>query len=230
MEAFKRVYSNAKTEEQQKTIAQPWLWENFDAENHSIWLATYKFPEDLKMVFMASNLVAGMFQRLDRLHKHAFSSVCINGHNGDLQISGIWIFKGHKVAFEVSLLHYSFSRFHVIFVTVAICWKDAINWRHAKAEATAVHSASQGRFLTCRNKSCWRHCWLDQCPTPPCQETTLRIVFVFSSTKTGTWTHLPTHSPSLTMWRTGNSSINTWCRMECLMGGNVLMPRTSSEG
>jgi len=48
MDEFKKVYSNNDT----KTVALPWFWKNFDAENYSIWYGEYKYPEELKLVFI----------------------------------------------------------------------------------------------------------------------------------------------------------------------------------
>jgi elongation factor 1-gamma len=43
-----------------------------------------------------------MFQRLDKLAKHAFASACLWGEKGNLAISAVWVHKGHKLAFEAS--------------------------------------------------------------------------------------------------------------------------------
>jgi len=97
MDAFKRVYSNEDT----ATKAIPYFWENFDPENYSIWYCEYKFSDELKAVFMSCNLITGMFQRLERLKKHAFGSVCLFGTDNNSSISGIWIWRGNKLAFEL---------------------------------------------------------------------------------------------------------------------------------
>ncbi|MRB67529.1 hypothetical protein GH825_29520, partial [Bacillus thuringiensis] len=47
-------------------------------------------------------LISGMFQRLDRMRKHAFGSAIVFGENNNSTISGIWIWKGHDLAFELS--------------------------------------------------------------------------------------------------------------------------------
>ena len=98
LDQFKRVYSNEDTE--QKAI--PFLWENFDKEGWSLWRADYNFNDDLKRSFMAANLIGGMFQRLDKLHKYAFASVLIFGEDYKLTISGVWLLRGQKLAFDVS--------------------------------------------------------------------------------------------------------------------------------
>jgi len=98
MDEFKKVYSNNDT----KTIALPYFWKNFDKENYSIWFAEYKYPDELKLVFMSCNLVTGMFQRLDRMRKHAFGSVIVFGQDNASTLSGIWFWRGKDLAFELS--------------------------------------------------------------------------------------------------------------------------------
>ena len=56
IDEFKRVYSNSDT----KTVALPHLWNKFDKEHYSIWFAEYKYPEELKLVFMSCNLITGL--------------------------------------------------------------------------------------------------------------------------------------------------------------------------
>lgn len=97
LDQFKKVYSNEDTQ----TKAIPFFWENFDKEGWSIWHATYNYNDDLKRIFMSSNLVSGMFQRLDKLRKYAFASVLILGEDNNNTILGIWVLRGQKLAFEV---------------------------------------------------------------------------------------------------------------------------------
>ena len=97
LDAFKRVYSNEDTE----TKAVPHLWENFDPEGWSIWKADYNYNSELKFIFMTSNLVSGMFQRLEKLNKYAFASVLILGEDNNNSIEAIWIMRGQKLAFDV---------------------------------------------------------------------------------------------------------------------------------
>jgi elongation factor 1-gamma len=98
MDDFKKVYSNEDT----ATKAIPWFWEHFDKENYSIWHCEYKFPEELTLVFMSCNLITGMFQRLDKMRKNAFGSMCVFGTDNKSTISGIWIWRGHELAFKLS--------------------------------------------------------------------------------------------------------------------------------
>ncbi|CAH0400289.1 unnamed protein product [Chilo suppressalis] len=97
MDDFKRFYSN---EEEAKSI--PYFWEKFDPEHYSIWYAEYKYPEELAKVFMSCNLITGMFQRLDKMRKQAFASVCLFGSDNDSTISGVWVWRGQDLAFTLS--------------------------------------------------------------------------------------------------------------------------------
>jgi elongation factor 1-gamma len=98
MDNWKRVYSNEDT----ATKAIPWFWENFDPEHYSIWYGEYKYPTELAKVFMSCNLITGMFQRLDKMRKHAFGSVCLFGEDNNSTISGVWVWRGHELAFPLS--------------------------------------------------------------------------------------------------------------------------------
>ena len=95
------MYSNEDIE----TKAIPYFWENFDKEGWSLWRAEYNYNADLKMSFMAANLIGGMFQRLEKLHKYGFGSVLIFGEDYKLSISGVWIMRGQQLAFDVRPLH-----------------------------------------------------------------------------------------------------------------------------
>jgi len=98
LDEFKRVYSN----EDIKTKAIPYFWENFDKENFSIWMCEYQYPEDLGMTFQSENLITGMYQRLDKLNKNAFASVGLFGKSRNSQIQGIWVWRGSELAFKLS--------------------------------------------------------------------------------------------------------------------------------
>ena len=97
MDDFKRFYSN---NDEDKSV--PYFWEKFDKENFSIWRCDYKYNDELTMVFMSCNLMGGMFQRLEKLRKNAFASMALFGENNNSTISGIWVWKGHDLAFELS--------------------------------------------------------------------------------------------------------------------------------
>lgn len=45
-----------------------------------------------------------MFQRLDKMRKQAFGSVCVFGENNNSSISGVFVWRGQGLAFEVSVV------------------------------------------------------------------------------------------------------------------------------
>lgn len=49
------------------------------------------------------SIFSGMYQRLDKMRKQAFASVCLFGTEGDSTISGVWVWRGHDLAFEVNI-------------------------------------------------------------------------------------------------------------------------------
>lgn len=97
MDEWKRFYSNNEEDDSIK-----WFWEHLDSENYSIWRCDYKYQDELTMVFMSCNLIGGMFQRLEKMKKNAFASVALFGENNNSSISGIWIWRGQDLAFDLS--------------------------------------------------------------------------------------------------------------------------------
>jgi len=97
LEEWKRFYSNNEEDDSIK-----WFWEHFDPAHYSIWRCDYKYPDELTMVFMSCNLMGGMFQRLEKFKKNAFASCALFGENNNSTISGIWVWRGHDLAFELS--------------------------------------------------------------------------------------------------------------------------------
>ncbi|XP_071963817.1 elongation factor 1-gamma-like [Antedon mediterranea] len=94
---WKKMFSNNDA-----SVYMRWFWENAEFEGYSIWHGDYDYNSELKMTFMASNLVTGMFQRVDKLAKNAFASVCVTGENNNCQISGVWMFRGQELAFNLN--------------------------------------------------------------------------------------------------------------------------------
>jgi len=52
--------------------------------------------------YIACDCDLGMFQRLDRMRKHAFGSMIVFGENNNNSIGGLWMWRGHELAFTVS--------------------------------------------------------------------------------------------------------------------------------
>jgi elongation factor 1-gamma len=47
-----------------------------------------------------------MFQRIEKLRKNAFASMCVWGEDGNNTIAGVWFWKGQELVFPVSLFHH----------------------------------------------------------------------------------------------------------------------------
>merc|ERR1711983_219897 len=97
LEDWKRFYSN---NDEDKSCE--YFWSKFDPSCYSIWRGDYRYNKELSQIFMSCNLMGGMFQRLEKLKKNAFASAMLFGENNNSTISGIWVWKGHELAFELS--------------------------------------------------------------------------------------------------------------------------------
>lgn len=98
MDAWKRCYSNNDT----VPTAMDYFWKHFDKENYSIWHGKYKYGHEVPLTFMASNLIRGMYQRLDKMRKNSMGSMCVfNDKKPDIEISGVFMWKGQGLAFEL---------------------------------------------------------------------------------------------------------------------------------
>jgi len=92
LEDWKRAYSNKETRGAGGAIE--WFYQNFDKEGFSVWRVDYKYPEELTLVFMSSNLITGFFNRLEASRKYLFGSVGVLGENNKSVISGTFILRG----------------------------------------------------------------------------------------------------------------------------------------
>lgn len=57
LDDWKRKYSNEDT----RSVALPWFWENYKPDEYSLWRLDYKYNEELTLIFMTSNLI-GKFE------------------------------------------------------------------------------------------------------------------------------------------------------------------------
>jgi elongation factor 1-gamma len=94
---WKKMYSNNPA-----ATAMEYFFENFDAENNSVWFCDYSYASELSLLFMTANLVEGMFQRLDRMRKYSFGCMKVLGENRNNTIKGVWIWRGKGLAFDQS--------------------------------------------------------------------------------------------------------------------------------
>jgi len=95
---WKRTYSNQEI----RPAALPWLWEHFDYEGYSFWIAEKKDCSEYTKNLLAVNLLGGWMQRLDKLRKYGFGSLLVFGDEPKLEILCVWLFRGLEVPKEMS--------------------------------------------------------------------------------------------------------------------------------
>ncbi|PGH06648.1 elongation factor 1-gamma [Blastomyces parvus] len=94
LDDWKRKYSNEDT----RSVAMPWFWEHYKPEEYSLWKMEYKYPKELKLTFMSSNLVGGFFTRLEASRKWVFGAASIYGTSYDNVIIGAFVIRGQDAA------------------------------------------------------------------------------------------------------------------------------------
>ncbi|KAF3388103.1 Elongation factor 1-gamma 2 [Talaromyces pinophilus] len=100
LDEWKRQYSNNDT----RPVAMPWFWQNYKPEEYSLWLVDYKYNDELKLTFMANNLIGGFFARLEGSRKYLFGAASVYGENYNCLIRGAFLVRGqeHIPAFDVA--------------------------------------------------------------------------------------------------------------------------------
>lgn len=100
LDEWKRKYSNEDT----RPVALPWFWENYNAEEWSIWKVDYKYNDELTLTFMSNNLVGGFFNRLSASTKYVFGCLVVYGENNNNGITGAIMVRGqdYAPAFDVA--------------------------------------------------------------------------------------------------------------------------------
>ena len=100
LDDWKRKYSNDETRED----ALPWFWQNFKADEYSLWKVDYKYNEELKLTFMATNLIGGFHARLEASRKYLFGAQAVYGANYACVIKGVFMVRGQEAipAFDVA--------------------------------------------------------------------------------------------------------------------------------
>ncbi|KAK0512596.1 hypothetical protein JMJ35_004613 [Cladonia borealis] len=107
LDDWKRKYSNEETRE----VALPWFWENYNAEEYSLWKCDYKYNDELTQVFMTANLIGGFFTRLEASRKYIFGAASVYGEKNNSIIKGAFVVRGQEAepAFDVAPDYESFE-------------------------------------------------------------------------------------------------------------------------
>ncbi|OOF90318.1 hypothetical protein ASPCADRAFT_212071 [Aspergillus carbonarius ITEM 5010] len=100
LDDLKREYSNEDT----RPVALPWFWKNYNPEEYSLWSVNYKYNDELKLTFMANNLIGGFHARLEASRKYLFGAQSVYGANYACVIQGVFLVRGQEFApaFEVA--------------------------------------------------------------------------------------------------------------------------------
>ncbi|KAE8353549.1 hypothetical protein BDV28DRAFT_132948 [Aspergillus coremiiformis] len=100
LDDLKRTYSNEDT----RPVALPWFWENINTDEYSLWKVDYLYDSELKLTFMANNLIGGFHARLEASRKYLFGAQSVYGTNYNCVIRGVFLVRGqeYKPAFDVA--------------------------------------------------------------------------------------------------------------------------------
>lgn len=98
LDEWKKLYANSKD----KASTLPWFWEHFDPEGYSIWIFKYnKLPGDCQVLYRTNNLLNGFLQRMEEFRKYSFGYLGIYGAEPELDISGLFLWRGTDIAEEM---------------------------------------------------------------------------------------------------------------------------------
>jgi len=88
---FKTLFVNSKD----KKEAVKFFLDNFDKNGYSIYHVRYIKDESVgKVLFLTNNLMKSAIQKLDDMRKYAFAVVGVHGEEPNLEIRGVWVWRG----------------------------------------------------------------------------------------------------------------------------------------
>jgi len=95
---FKTLYVN---HEDKRGAAMEELRKQFDPQGYSFWYVHYdKFGTEGQVFYKFQNLLQGFLQRFDHFRKHAFGKVNMIGAEPNLEIKGVFCFRGLELPQE----------------------------------------------------------------------------------------------------------------------------------
>jgi elongation factor 1-gamma len=97
--AFKTFFVNCHD---RKGEGMKFFFENYDREGYSIYFLHYdKYEGEGQVQYQFSNLLNGFLQRIDHFRKHSFASHLMLGEEPNLEIEGVWLFRGKGIPQEM---------------------------------------------------------------------------------------------------------------------------------
>jgi len=98
---FKTLFVNAPNKDE----AVKFFFDNFDPKGYSIYFVHYiKAEGEGKVFFLTNNLKNGFLQRLDHFRKYAFGVHGVYGEEPNLEIQGVWVWRGEGIPAEIKEL------------------------------------------------------------------------------------------------------------------------------
>jgi len=115
LDEFKKEFMNSKD----KAEVLKGFWGKYDSEGYSLWYIHYqKCGDQGKMMFKTANLKTLFLQKLDKLRKYAFAVHGVYGTEPDLEVEGIWMWRGKDIPLMVIQKNNIFELFLKIFLVI----------------------------------------------------------------------------------------------------------------
>jgi elongation factor 1-gamma len=93
--AFKTFFVNHKDK---RGEGMKFFFDNYDKNGYSIYFLHYdKYEGEGTVMYQTSNLLNGFLQRIDHFRKHTFAAHAILGEEPNLEIEGVWLFRGKGI-------------------------------------------------------------------------------------------------------------------------------------
>ena len=78
------------------------LKEQYDPEGYTFWFLHYeKYGKEGTILYQTENLMKGFLQRFDHFRKHCPARICILNDVPNLEIEGVWCFRGKEIPAEM---------------------------------------------------------------------------------------------------------------------------------
>jgi elongation factor 1-gamma len=98
LDPFKKEFLNTKERQQVLNV----FWKKFDPEGFSIWFLHYnKSGDQGKLAFKTKNLRSNFLQKVDKFRKYTFAVHGVYGKEPDLEVEGVWMWRGKDIPEEV---------------------------------------------------------------------------------------------------------------------------------
>jgi len=94
LDCFKKEFMNSKD----KLQVLKGFWDKYDPEGYSLWYIHYqKCGDQGKFLFKTSNLKALFLQKLEKFRKYSFAVHGVYGNEPDLEVEGVWMWRGKEI-------------------------------------------------------------------------------------------------------------------------------------